>query len=125
MARAATRSDVFNAIGEPRRRQIMGLLALGAEWDVSAVVRRLGLPQPSVSKHLGVLRQVGLVTVHSAGRRRLYRLDARPLRPVAEWLRTYEQFWADHLSSIKTQAERRVAAGSSPESRSTERADDR
>lgn len=105
MARAATTSDVFNAIAEPRRRDIVDLLARGAERDVSEIVIKLGLSQPTVSKHLGVLRKVGLVDVHKAGQRRLYRLNPQELKPVHDWIQTFERFWTDQLASIKQAAE--------------------
>ena len=105
MARAATTSDVFNAIAEPRRREIVDLLALGAERDVTELVRKLGLRQPAVSKHLGVLRKVGLVSVHKAGQRRLYRLNPQELKPVHDWVQHFERFWTDHLAGIKEAAE--------------------
>jgi DNA-binding transcriptional ArsR family regulator len=108
MARAATTSDVFNAIAEPRRRAIVELLAVGAERDVSDLVIKLGLPQPVVSKHLGVLRKVGLVDVHKAGQRRLYRLNPRELKPVHDWTQKFERFWTDHLASIKEVAEQKA-----------------
>ena len=105
MARAATTSDVFNAIAEPRRREIVDLLALGAECDVTELVLKLGLPQPAVSKHLGVLRKVGVVDVHKAGQRRLYRLNPQELKPVHDWTQNFERFWTDQLASIKEAAE--------------------
>ena len=108
MPRAATTSDVFNAIAEPRRRQIVDLLALGDERDVTELVIKLGLPQPAVSKHLGVLRKVGLVAVHKAGQRRLYRLKPEELKPVHDWTQKFERFWTDHLDSIKEAAERKA-----------------
>jgi DNA-binding transcriptional ArsR family regulator len=105
MARAATTSDVFNAIAEPRRREIVDLLAMGAHRDVTELVLKLGLPQPAVSKHLGVLRKVGLVAVHKAGQRRLYRLNPQELKPVHDWIHNFERFWTDQLASIKEAAE--------------------
>ena len=105
MARATTTSDVFNAIAEPRRRQIVDLLALGAERDVTELVLELNLSQPAVSKHLGVLRKVGLVAVHKAGQRRLYRLNPQELKPVHDWIQNFERFWTGHLASIKQAAE--------------------
>ena len=105
MARAATTSDVFNAIAEPRRRAIVELLALGIERDVSELVAKLGLSQPAVSKHLGVLRKVGLVAVHKAGQRRLYRLKPEELKPVHDWIQNFERFWTVQLDSIKEAAE--------------------
>ena len=108
MARAATTSDVFNAIAEPRRRAIVDLLALGAQRDVTEIVVELGLPQPVVSKHLSVLRQVGLVAVEMAGQRRLYRLNPQELKPVHDWIQTFERFWTDQLASIKEAAEKKA-----------------
>ena len=108
MARAATTSDVFNAIAEPRRREIVDLLALGTECDVTELVLKLGLPQPAVSKHLGVLRKVGVVAVHKAGQRRLYRLNPQELKPVHDWTQNFEHFWTDHLASIKEVAEQKA-----------------
>jgi DNA-binding transcriptional ArsR family regulator len=108
MARAATTSDVFNAIAEPRRRQIVDLLALGSERDVTELVLKLGLPQPAVSKHLGVLRKVGLVAVSKDGQRRLYRLNPQELKPVHDWTQKFERFWTDHLASIKEVAEQKA-----------------
>lgn len=108
MARAATTSDVFNAIAEPRRREIVDLLAFGAERDVTELVLKLGLPQPAVSKHLGVLRKVGVVDVHKAGQRRLYRLNPQELKPVHDWIQNFERFWTDQLASIKEVAERKA-----------------
>jgi len=92
MARAATTTDAFNAVAEPRRRQILDLLA-GGERPVNDLVHRLGLAQPQVSKHLRVLREVGLVSVREDGRRRVYRLDGRPLKPIHDWLEHYERTW--------------------------------
>ncbi|BCJ54096.1 putative transcriptional regulator, ArsR family protein [Actinoplanes sp. NBRC 14428] len=92
MARAATTTDAFNAVAEPRRRQILDLLAAG-ERPVNDLVELLGLAQPQVSKHLRVLREVDLVHVRDDGRRRMYRLNAEPLRSIHDWLRKYEQTW--------------------------------
>ena len=108
MARAATTSDVFNAIAEPRRRRIIELLAGGGERAVEDLVQSLRLPQPAVSKHLGVLRSVRLVSVSRRGRRRLYRLNARELKPVHDWVKMYERFWTHHLNRIKERAERKA-----------------
>jgi DNA-binding transcriptional ArsR family regulator len=92
MARAATTSDVFNAIAEPQRREILGLLRAG-EWPVTALARELGMTQPGASKHLRVLREVGLVHDRRDGKQRLYGLDARGLRPVHEWVGGFDRFW--------------------------------
>ena len=96
MARAATTTDAFNAVAEPRRRQILDLLAQG-ERPVNDLVVQLGLAQPQVSKHLRVLREVDLVRVRDEGRQRLYRLNAAPLRPLHAWLSRYEQMWNDRF----------------------------
>jgi len=108
MARAATTTDVFNAIGERRRREIIGLLNDGQEWAVSEVVARVRIAQPTVSKHLGVLRKVGVVTVVKRGQHRLYRLDAAKLKPVHDWVKTYERYWTLQLSRIKQRAEQKA-----------------
>ncbi|MEA5054245.1 MAG: metalloregulator ArsR/SmtB family transcription factor [Propionicimonas sp.] len=92
MARAATTSDAFNAIAEPGRREILVRLR-GGERPVGELARELGMTQPQASKHLRVLREVGLVRVRGAGKQRLYDLDASGLRPVQEWLGGFEQFW--------------------------------
>ncbi len=108
MARASTTSDVFNAVAEPRRREIVDFLASGDEHDVTELVLHLGLPQPAVSKHLGVLRKVGVVVATKAGQRRLYRLNPQELKPVHDWIQHFERFWTDQLSSIKQAAERKA-----------------
>ena len=105
MARSPTTSDAFNAVAEPRRREILDLLARG-ERPVNDVVEMLGLGQPQVSKHLRVLREVGLVSVRGSGRQRLYKLNAERLRPIHEWIRTFEPFWDHQLDRIKARAER-------------------
>ena len=99
MARAATTSDVFNAIAEPQRRQILVLLR-GGERPVTEVAQELGMSQPGASKHLRVLREVGLVRDRKSGKQRLYGLDARELRPVHEWTRGFEQFWNDSFERL-------------------------
>lgn len=104
MARAATTSDVFNAVAEPRRRQILNYLAWQAR-SVEDIVVSLGLGQPSVSKHLRVLRDVGLVHVRRAGRHRLYRTNADAIRPLYEWTKTFERLWQHQLNRIKERAE--------------------
>jgi DNA-binding transcriptional ArsR family regulator len=118
MARAATTSDVFNAVAEPRRRQILDLLARG-ERPVNDLVATLGLGQPQVSKHLRVLREVGLVRVRVSGQQRLYALEADRLRAIHDWVRTFEPFWDRQLDRIKERAERRAreraSGGADPE----------
>jgi len=101
MARAATTTDAFNAIAEPRRRQILDLLA-GGERSVNALVAELELAQPLVSKHLRVLREVGLVAVRDSGRQRLYRLNGKPLQPVHDWVKNFEQLWSERFAQIDT-----------------------
>jgi len=109
VARAATTSDVFNAIAEPRRREIIDLLARGGEQAVNDLVGALRLPQPAVSKHLSVLRRVRLVTASRRGRRRVYRLNAGELKTVHDWVKHYERFWTQQLSRIKERGERRAS----------------
>ncbi len=99
MARAATTTDAFNAVAEPRRRQILDLLAAG-ELPVNDLVARLGLAQPQVSKHLRVLRQVGLVNVRDEGRQRLYRVNGKPLKPIHDWVKQYEQSWSQRFELL-------------------------
>jgi DNA-binding transcriptional ArsR family regulator len=109
MPRAATTADVFNAIAEPRRREIIDALVDGREHAVGEMVETLRIPQPAVSKHLGVLRKVGIVSVTKRGQLRLYRLNAKELKPVHDWVKTYERFWAHQLNRIKERAERKMA----------------
>ena len=104
MARAATTSDAFNAVAEPRRREILEYLAL-EERTVNAIVEGLRMEQPSVSKHLRVLRDVGLVRVRRNGRHMFYRTNAEAIRPVHDWAKAFERFWTHHLSRIKERAE--------------------
>jgi DNA-binding transcriptional ArsR family regulator len=112
VARAPTTSDAFNAVAEPRRREILDVLATG-ERTVNDLVETVGIAQPQVSKHLRVLREVGVVEVREDGRHRLYRLNAGALRPIHEWVKGYEQLWADRfeqldavLEELKQQEER-------------------
>src|SRR5918997_2408701 len=99
MARSPTTSDAFNAVAEPRRRQILDLLAKG-ERPVNDVVTSLGLAQPQVSKHLRVLKEVGLVSVRGSGQRRLYRLNAERLKPIHDWVKSYTRFWAVSIDPL-------------------------
>ncbi len=110
MARAATTSDIFNAIAEPRRRQIIDLLAGGEARAVGELVEHLSLAQPAVSKHLGVLRKVGIVSVTTSGPLRLYRLEPGRLKPVHDWVKQYEQFWTHQIDRIKERAEAKARA---------------
>jgi len=104
MARAATTSDAFNAVAESRRRQILIHLTQGKR-SVGDIVTAIGLEQPSVSKHLRVLRDVGLVRVRRNGRHMLYRTHADAIRPLYEWTKTFERFWTHQLSQVKGRAE--------------------
>jgi DNA-binding transcriptional ArsR family regulator len=108
MARAATPTDVFNAIGRPRRREIIGLLNDGQDWTVSDVVARVRIAQPAVSKHLGVQRKAGVVTVVKRRQHRLYRLHAAQQKPVHDWAKTYERYWTRQLSRIKQRVEQKA-----------------
>jgi DNA-binding transcriptional ArsR family regulator len=109
MARAATSSDAFNAVAEPRRRDILQYLA-PQERAVGDIVSSLGMEQPSVSKHLKVLRQVGLVRVRRNGRHMYYRTNAEAVRPVHEWTKFFERFWQHQLDRLKEKAEAKMAA---------------
>jgi DNA-binding transcriptional ArsR family regulator len=111
VARSSTTSDVFNAIGDTRRREILDVLRAG-EKAVGAIVADLSIPQPQVSKHLRVLSEVGLVTCRAEGRHRLYRLEPAPLQPLQEWLAKYERAWQarmdrvdDYLKELQQQGE--------------------
>jgi DNA-binding transcriptional ArsR family regulator len=99
MARAATTTDAFNAVAEPRRRQILDVLT-GGELPVNDVVQQLGLSQPQVSKHLRVLREVGAVDVREDGRQRFYRLNGDALKPIHDWIKTYEQTWSERFDRL-------------------------
>jgi DNA-binding transcriptional ArsR family regulator len=99
MARAATTADAFNAVAEPRRRQILDVLA-GGERPVNDLVRALGLGQPQVSKHLRVLREVGAVDVREEGRQRLYRLNGEALKPIHDWVKNYERTWSERFELL-------------------------
>ena len=99
MARAATTTDIFNAVAEPRRRQILDLPA-GGERPVRALVARLGLTQPQVSKHLGVLRAVGAVDARDDARRRLYPVNRRALKPIHDWVARYDPTWSQRFAAL-------------------------
>ncbi|MBV8629290.1 MAG: winged helix-turn-helix transcriptional regulator [Silvibacterium sp.] len=111
MARAATTSDAFNAIAEPRRRDILTYLAI-RERQVGEIVTAVGIDQPSVSKHLGVLRRVGLVHVRRNGRHRLYRTNAEAIRPLHEWTASFEPYWQHALLRVKQRAEAKMKSKS-------------
>ena len=99
MARAATTADAFNAVAEPRRREILDELA-GGERPVNDLVHELGLAQPQVSKHLRVLREVGAVEVRDVGRQRLYKLNGQALKPIHDWVKGYERTWAERFEAL-------------------------
>ena len=108
MPRACTTADVFNAIAEPRRRQIMDLLARRGGVAVGSIAATMGLRQPAVSKHLAVLRKVGVVSVSRHGQQRRYKLEAGKLKSVHDWVKTYERFWSGQIDRIKQRAERKA-----------------
>ena len=99
MARTPTTHDPFNAIAEPKRRQVLNVLGT-EELSVNEIVQKLGWTQPMVSKHLGVLKQVGLVKERRAGRQRLYRVDAAQLKPIFDWVSPFERFWSDKYDRL-------------------------
>ncbi len=99
MARAATTTDAFNAVAEPRRREILDILA-GGERSVNDLVRLLGISQPLVSKHLRVLREVEAVDVRESGRQRLYRANGRALKPIYDWVKSYERSWSERFDRL-------------------------
>jgi DNA-binding transcriptional ArsR family regulator len=107
MARAATTSDPFNAIAEPRRREILALLVV-AEKPVGDIVSALQLDQPSVSKHLRVLREVGLVKMRRNGRHKMYQTNAEAIKPMHEWTRMFERYWTHQLARVKERAEEKA-----------------
>ena len=108
MARAATTTDVFNAVAEPRRREIIALLSDGQEWAVNDVVACVRMAQPAVSKHLGVLHKVGVVTRIKRGQHRMYRLEAAQLKPIHDWAKKFERYWNNQIDRIKERAEQKA-----------------
>jgi DNA-binding transcriptional ArsR family regulator len=109
MPRAPTTLDPFNAVAEPKRRRVLELLAeTGGELPVNDIVASLRWPQPMVSKHLGVLKEVGLVSVREDGRQRFYRINGEVLKPVYDWAKTFERFWTRQIDRIKERAERKA-----------------
>jgi DNA-binding transcriptional ArsR family regulator len=121
MPRAATTTDAFNAIAEPRRRDIIALLVDGRDHAVNDVVAVLRLPQPTVSKHLGVLRKVGIVTVSKRGKMRLYRLNPQELKPIHDWVKNYERFWTHQIDQVKQRAEQKMLDRITRENQSPEK----
>lgn len=108
MTRSAHPADVFAAIAEPRRREVIAVLADGQEYAVNEIVLRMRMAQPAVSKHLGALRRAGVVTVVKRGQHRMYRLDARGLKPVHDWVIFFERYWTHQVDQIKQRAERKA-----------------
>jgi DNA-binding transcriptional ArsR family regulator len=108
MTRKAHPTDVFSAIAEPRRREVIAVLSDGQEYAVNEVVIRMKMAQPAVSKHLGALRKAGLVTVVKRGQHRMYRLNAKGLKPVHEWVKGFERYWTHQVDQIKQRAERKA-----------------
>ena len=108
MPRVTATNDVFSAIAEPRRRQIIELLSQRPSLAVGAIVLALGVRQPDVSKHLGVLRQLGVVSVSKQGQHRVYDLNPEQLKPISEWVKSFERHWENQLDRIRVRAERRA-----------------
>lgn len=108
MTRSAHPSDVFSAIAEPRRREVITVLSDGQEYAVNEIVLRMNIAQPAVSKHLGALRKAGVVTVVKRGQHRMYRLDATGLKPVHDWVKVFERYWTGQVDQIKRRAERKA-----------------
>ena len=108
MTRRAHEADVFTAIAEPRRRQVIAVLADGQEYAVKEIVVRMKMAQPAVSKHLGALRRAGVVTMVKRGQHRMYRLNTHGLKPVHDWVKVFERYWIHQISDIKQRAERKA-----------------
>jgi DNA-binding transcriptional ArsR family regulator len=108
MTRTAYPEDVFSAIAEPRRREVIAVLSDGEEYAVGEIVVRMKMAQPAVSKHLGALRKAGVVTVVKRGQHRMYRLNARGLKPVHDWVKMFERYWTHQIDQIKQRAERKA-----------------
>src|SRR5271154_3727383 len=119
VSRTYTTTDVFSASAEPRRRQIIDLLSRRRGLAVGAIVLTLGLPQPAVSKHLAVLREVGIVSVSKQGQQRVYALNHDQLRPVYDWIKTFKQHWGHQLDRSQARAERRAQKLSNATGRAT------
>ena len=108
MTRRAHPANVFSAIAEPRRREVIAVLSSGPEYAVNEIVLRMKMAQPAVSKHLGALRKAGVVTVIKRGQHRMYRLNAEGLKPVHEWVKVFERYWTHQIDQIKQRAERKT-----------------
>jgi DNA-binding transcriptional ArsR family regulator len=108
MGRRSHPSDVFAAIAEPRRREVIAVLSDGQEHAVMQIVVRMKMAQPAVSKHLIALRKAGIVTMVKRGQHRMYRLEASALKPVHDWVKVFEHYWTHQIGQIKQRAERRA-----------------
>jgi DNA-binding transcriptional ArsR family regulator len=108
MTRKAHPKDVFLAIAEPRRREVIAVLSDGQDYAVNEIVLRMKMAQPAVSKHLGVLRKAGVVSMVKRGQHRMYRLEPKGLKPVHDWVRVFERYWSHQVSQIKQRAERKA-----------------
>jgi DNA-binding transcriptional ArsR family regulator len=108
MTRKAYPTDVFSAIAEPRRREVITVLSDGQEYAVNEIVLRMKIAQPAVSKHLGALRKAGVVTVVKRGQHRMYRLNAAGLKPVHDWVKIFERYWTHQVDQIKQRAEHKA-----------------
>jgi DNA-binding transcriptional ArsR family regulator len=108
MTRTAHPTDVFSAIAEPRRREVITVLSNGQEYAVNDIVLRMKMAQPAVSKHLGALRRAGVVTVIKRGQHRMYRLNPEGLKPVHDWVKVFERYWTHQVDQIKQRAERKA-----------------
>ncbi|HEX5283112.1 MAG TPA: metalloregulator ArsR/SmtB family transcription factor [Bryocella sp.] len=108
MTRSAHPADVFTAIAEPRRREVIAVLSDGRDHAVNEIVVRMKMAQPAVSKHLGALRKAGVVTVVKRGQHRMYRLKAESLKPVHDWVKFFERYWTHQVDQIKQRAERKA-----------------
>src|SRR2546425_6325202 len=113
MPRAPMSPDAFRAIAEPKRRRVLDILA-GGERPVNDLVRSLGWSQPQVSKHLGVLKKVGLVSERRVGRQRVYKLNADQLKPIHKWVTSFEKFWKHQLERVKERAEKKAREANGP-----------
>ena len=101
-------TDVFSAIAEPRRREVIAVLSDGQEYAVNEIILRMKMAQPAVSKHLGALRKAGVLTVVKRGQHRMYRLNARGLKPVHDWSKGFERYWTHQVDQVKQRAERKA-----------------
>lgn len=108
MTRKAHPTDVFSAIAEPRRREVIAVLSNGREYAVNEIVLHMKMAQPAVSKHLGALRKAGVVTMVKRGQHRMYRLNGEGLKPVHDWVKVFERYWTHQVDQIKKRAEKKT-----------------